>query len=185
MGRPPKEPLRAFTQTERHELEALARSRSAPAEQIARAIELLAVAHGNPLAQAASAAHRRCRQAVARLVGRFNREGLTAVYGHHGGGPAVEYGVLEQERILQAFRRPPDREQDGTATWSLTTLQRALRKAPDGLPRISTYVILQTLHRAGYTWQQSRTWCQTGTVERKRQAGVVCVQDPDTPQKRG
>src|ERR687896_72163 len=76
---------------------------------------------------------------------RFNREGLAAVAGRHGGGPPIEYGPEAQERILREFRRPPDRERDGTATWSLTTLQRALRSAPDGLPRVSTRTILQTL----------------------------------------
>jgi hypothetical protein len=35
--------------------------------------------------------------------------------------------VVEQERILAEARRRPDREQDGTATWSLSTLQQALR----------------------------------------------------------
>ena len=31
--------------------------------------------------------------------------------------------------------------------------------------------IFQVLHQAGYTWQQNRTWCDTGTVERKRKEG--------------
>jgi hypothetical protein len=85
---------------------------------------------------------------------------------------------------LQEFRRTPDREQDGTATWSLTTLQRALRQAPDGLPGVSTWTILHTLWEAGYTWQRDRTWCQTGTVWRKRQGQPVQVTDPNTtPQK--
>ena len=85
------------------------------------------------------------------------------------------YDARTRERILREFRRPPDREHDGTATWSLTTLQRALRRAPEGLPAVSTWTILHTLHEAraqrGYTWQQRRTWCHTGTVVRKRKAG--------------
>jgi hypothetical protein len=105
--------------------------------------------------------------------------------GHHGGGPPIRYGSEEQARILQEFARPPDRENDGTATWSLTTLQRALRKAPDGLPRVSTYVIFQVLRQAGYTWQQNRTWCDTGTVQRKRKEGLVTVTDPNAAEKRG
>ncbi len=85
---------------------------------------------------------------------------------------------------MREFRRPPDREQDGTATWSLSTLQRALRRAPDGLPSVSTWTIGQVLHDAGYTWQKSRTWCHTGTVLRKRKAGVVMVTDPETAEKK-
>jgi hypothetical protein len=97
----------------------------------------------------------------------------------------VVYDVATRERILREFRRPPDREQDGTATWSLTTLQRALRRAPDGLPRVSTWLIFHTLHEAGYTWQESRTWCHTGTAKRKRKDGtVVQVTDPAATQKK-
>ena len=33
----------------------------------------------------------------------------------------------------------PDRDTDGTATWSLPTLQRVLGRASDGLPTVSTY----------------------------------------------
>jgi hypothetical protein len=64
-------------------------------------------------------------------------------------------------------------------------LQRALRRAPDGLPAVSTKTILHTLWDAGYSWQANRTWCATGTVVRKRKAGSVVVSDPDaTPKKR-
>ena len=59
--------------------------------------------------------------------------------------------TVECERILREFRHSPDRRLDGAATWSLTTLQRALRRAPDGLPNVSTYTILCVLHEAGYT----------------------------------
>jgi hypothetical protein len=110
---------------------------------------------------------------------------MTAVWGKPGGHPAVVYGPEQQARILKEFARTPDREQDQTAVWSLTTLQRALRAAPDGLPHVSTYVILQTLHQAGYTWQQDRTWCDTGRVKRKRKEGVVTVTDPLAAEKRG
>jgi hypothetical protein len=63
-------------------------------------------------------------------------------------------------------------------------LQRALRQAPDGLPEVSTWTILHTLWEAGYTWQQDRTWCQTGTVMRKGKNGPVQVTDPNTTPKK-
>jgi transposase len=152
----------------------------------ARAKALIAVADGARFTDAARAAGRRAGDAVAQLVARFNREGLAALETRHGGGPAVVYGSAERERILQEFRREPDREQDGTGTWSLTTLQRALRRAPDGLPTVSTSTILTTLWEAGYSWQQSRTWCHTGSALRKRKDGsVVRTTDPEaTPKKR-
>ena len=184
MAQPQKEPLRSLTAEERAGLEALARAGSERADRVARAKALLAVAEGAPFAAAARAAGRRSGVAVAQLVRRFNAEGLRALMPGHGGGPVVVYDAAVRERILREFRRPPDRERDGTATWSLTTLQRALRRAPDGLPTVSTWTILQTLWDAGYSWQQSRTWCQTGTVVRRRKSGPVTVTDPDaTPKK--
>jgi hypothetical protein len=34
------------------------------------------------------------------------------------------------------------------------------------------------------TWGKDRTWCETGTVIRKRKSGAVTVTDPDaTPKK--
>jgi hypothetical protein len=83
---------------------------------------------------------------------------------------------------LREFRRTPDRERDGTATWWRTTVQRALRQAPDGLPTSSsTSVPGQILHDAGYSWQHGRTWRQTSEVKRKR--GTVAVTDPDAEAK--
>ena len=179
-----KEPLRLLTAAERSALEQIARAGSERADRVARAKALLAVGAGQRFTEAAGTAGRRSGDAVAKLVRRFNTEGLAALDPRHAGGPPVMYDATLRERILREFRRPPDREQDGTATWSLTTLQRALRRAPDGLPTISTATILQTLHDAGYTWQESRTWCHTGMVVRKRKAGVVEVTDPDaTPKK--
>jgi transposase len=185
MARPQKEPLRPLTQEERAVLDQVANASSERADSVARAKALRAVAEGVPFTEAARTAGRRAGDAVARLVARFNREGLAALLPRHGGGPEIRYGQKEHERILKEFHRTPDRERDGTATWSLTTLQRALRTAPDGLPTVSTWTIFQALHRAGYSCQNSRTWCQTGTVVRKRQAGNVTVADPDTARKRG
>ena len=178
MSRRQKDPLRALSAEERAELTRLSRSPSAPAAWVARATALLAVAEGQSYLAAARQAGRRDNDTVAAWVARFNREGLAAVQPRHGGRPLIRYGAAEQQRILEEARRPPDRARDGTATWSLSTLQRALRRADDGLPTVSTYTIWQTLHGAGLSWQQSRTWCETGVVVRKR-GGPVAVRDPD------
>jgi transposase len=181
MARQQKAPLRPLTTEERASLERVSRAGSERADHVARAKALLAVAGGASYTTAATAAGRRSGDGVAHLVVRFNRHGLAALDAQHGGGPAGRYGVAERERVLREFRRAPDREQDGTATWSLTTLQRALRQAPDGLPGVSTWTILTTLHEAGYTFQRDRTWCHTGTATRKRKDGTrVAVIDPDT-----
>jgi hypothetical protein len=84
---------------------------------------------------------------------------------------------------IGATQRQPDRRVDGTATWSLTTLQRSLRRS--GLPQVGTSTIRRVLQDAGSSYQRTRTWCPTGTAQRKRKAGVVTVVDPNTEAKRG
>lgn len=184
MTRRQHDPLRPLTQEESSWLTQLSRSVRAPAGQVARAKALLAVASGTSYTEAATAAGRRSGDTISLLVARFNREGLAALAWRHGGGPAPCYSEAERERILVEVRRAPDREQDRTATWSLLTLRRALRRAPDGLPKVSTFTIWSVLHEVGWSWQHSRTWCETGRVKRKRKRGIVEVCDPDaTPKK--
>ena len=185
MTRRRKDPLRPLTDDERASLAQVGRSTSAPAAVVTRARALLAVADGCSYTEAARRVGRRSGDAVANLVARFNREGLAAVESRHGGGPRVKYGSAERERILAEVRRPPDRERDKTATWSLTTLQRALRNAEDGLPGVSTYTIWCVLHAADLSWQRDRSWCSTGLAKRRRKHGEVEVHDPDVTAKRG
>ena len=184
MSRRKKDPLRTLTEEERATLERLSRSQTAPAVQVTWAKQLLAVADGASYLAAAYATGRRSNDAVSQLVSRFNQAGLGALELRHGGGPQVVYGPEERERILREFHRAPDRERDGTATWSLNTLKRALRTAPDGLPNVSTFTILSVLHEAGLSWQRDRTWCETGTVVRVRKEGAVRVTDPDAQAKK-
>src|SRR4051812_36538467 len=184
MSRRSTRPLRSLSTDERTELEHVSRSGTERADRVAHAKALLAVADGASLLDAARQAGRRSRHAVASLVARFNAVGLAALDRRHGGGPAIQYGTSERARILREFQHPPDRARDGTATWSRTTLQRAVRSAPDGLPAVSTMTILHTLWQAGYRWQASRTWCQTGVVIRRRKSGAITVTDPETAPKK-
>jgi transposase len=179
-----KAPLRSLTEDERRDLLGLSRSHTAPAVRVARAVALLAVAGGSDYQQAARAAGRKSGDAVSHLVARFNREGLTALESRHGGGHKPTYDAAAKARILREAARTPTPDADGTATWSLTTLRRALRAAPDGLPQVSTFTIWQALHGAGYTFQRTRAWCPTGSAARKRKAGVVTVADPDAGAKK-
>jgi transposase len=66
----------------------------------------------------------------------------------------------------------------------LSLLRNALRRAPDGLPQVSTFTIWRTLHETGLSWQKSRTWCATGEALRRRKRGVVRVSDPDAAVKK-
>jgi len=186
MTRRRKDPLRDLTPDEKSDLQSISRARSAPAEAVTRAKILLGVASGLKYQQAAHSAGRKSGDAVSALVSRFNQEGLDALVSRRSpnSGFQTEYGAEEKARILREFKRDPEPERDGTTRWSLTTLQRALRQAEDGLPEVSTYTILNTLHEAGYSWQRDRTWSQTGQVLRKRKSGKVLVTDPDTEAKK-
>jgi transposase len=184
MSRSQKDPLRPLRDEERTELDRLCRSRAAPAAHVIRARALLAVAEGRSYTEAAILVCRHTGDTIRDWVSRFNQEGIAAVVPRHAGGPPIRYSDEQQRRILAEVERSPDREQDGTALWSLSTLQAALRKAPDGLPQISRYTISTVLHRAGLSWQKNRTWCETGMVTRQRKHERVVVQDRDaTPKK--
>lgn len=184
MTRRLKAPFRKLTVEERKTLEQVSRASRTPAAQVERARLLLAVADGQNYTQAAQSIGRKSGDAVSHLVQRFNSEGLEALVPRHGGGFRRQYGEAERARILQEFYRTPDRQRDGTATWSLTTLQRALRRASDGLPQVSTATILNVLHEAGYRWQRNGSWCETGVVLRKRKHGSVRVTDPEADAKK-
>lgn len=139
MARRKKDPLRALTEEEKTFLGTLRRARSAPADQIARATGILAVAQGKSYKETAQL----CRQAqgttVAGWVARFNTEGSAAVVSRHGGGHRPRFTGEVREKILAAFRRAPDPEVDGTTVWSITTLQKALARQSIGLSGYSLW----------------------------------------------
>lgn len=184
MTRRKKDPLRELTNEERTWLGRISRSQSEPASHVARAKQLLAVAEGYSYTEAAQKSGRKSGDAVSQLVSRFNQEGLNAIVPRHGGGPAIKYGIEERKRILREAQRKPTPEVDGTASWSLSTLCQSLRKAPDGLPEVSEDTIRTVLLEAGFSWQKSRSWCETGQVVRKRKRGKVTVIDPDAMAKK-
>jgi transposase len=178
-----RERLRPLTSAERSELERIARASSERVDRVRRAAALLAVAEGRPLLGAARAAGFRSGTGVASLVRRFNRAGVAALRIAPGRGRRPTYDAAGRTRIVATAQRPPDRKVDGTATWSLSTLERTARR--EGPPRVGATTIRRVLHDAGSAYQRTRTWCPTGTAQRKRKAGVVRVVDPRTEEKRG
>jgi len=184
MTRKQKDPLREITGEERRWLKRMSRSSSEPASHVARAKAILSVAEGGTYTAAAQAAGRKSADAVSQWVQRFNEAGIGAIRPRHGGGPAVKYDATARQRILAQARGCPDPQQDGTATWSLLSLQKALRKAEDGLPKVSTHTIGKALHEAGLSWQRTRSWTQTGQVVRQRKGKQVMVIDGDAEAKK-
>jgi transposase len=184
MSHPIAQPLRPLTDPEQQALQGVSRAPSESVIHHQRAIALLAVDAGKTLSEAARAAGWKVPDTVTRLIRRFNERGLAALDDLPRSGHPRSYGPAERGRIEQELRRSPLLKADGTATWSLTTLQRTLRDAPDGLPQVSTFTILHTIHEAGYTWQQNRTWCKTGTTLHKGKHGVEERHDPYTQGKK-
>src|SRR5437588_5551422 len=182
MSKVPKDPLRELTQQEGHVLEKLVKSTSERVDVVKRAKAILSVRSGKSFTEAAKEAGYKSNDAVSQLVSRFNQRGISALGIAGGRGRKPTYTSEQQARILREVQRTPDRKDDQTATWSLSTLQRALHKT--GLPRIAKETIREVLHEYGYSYQQTRTWCRTGYAERKRKSGIVTVYDEQTPEKK-
>ena len=174
-------PLRALTADEERALQGLAKASSERVDVVNRARALLAVQAGQAYTRAAQEAGYQSGDSVSQLVERFNQQGLVALHIAGGRGRKVQYTLAQRERILTELQRVPERAQDGTATWSLKTLERALRR--EALPQVSASTIRMVLHEAGYRFGKTRTWCPTGTAVRKRHGETVTVQDPKAGEK--
>jgi transposase len=175
--------LRPLTIAEQREMKRIVKASSERVDRVHRATALLGVAGGQTFAAAAEAAGYQSPQAVTYLVRRFNQVGLEALEIAAGRGRRPTYGAVARARIVATAQRSPDRKVDGTATWSLSTLERTVRR--EGLPRVGATTIRRVLRDAGSSYQRTRTWCPTGTAQRKRKSGVVQVVDPRTEEKRG
>ena len=182
MTQPQKHPLRAVSEQEERELQRLVKATSERLDVVRRAKALLAVVAGQAFTQAAHAAGLKSGDGVGKLVKRFNEHGLAALSIAAGAGRKPTYTSEQQGLILAEVQRVPDREKDQTATWSLMTLRKALRKK--ALPEIAAETIREVLHEAGYSYQQTRTWIRTGYALRKRKSGTVTTYDPQTPEKK-
>lgn len=174
--------LRPLSEEERGDLVAISQSRSESVCVVAHAKQILAVADGHKFTEAALLSGYKSGDLVARQVRRFNDTGIDSLFPRHGGGRSCTYTPADREEIVALARSTPDRERDGTSTWSLSTLRRALQR--EGYPHISHSKIWLILHEAGFSWQNSRTWCDTGKSERKRKSGIVTIHDPDAEVKK-
>ncbi len=183
MARVPKPGLRAMTAAEQATLRRLHAAGSERVDHVRRATALLAVAQGHSFAHAARQAGFHSASTVTGLVLRFNAQGLEALHSGAGRGRKPVYDAAARAPIVATAPRPPDRTRDGTATWSLSTLERTLRRG--ALPAVGATPLRRVRQDAGSAWQTTRTWCPTGTAQRKRQRGGVTATDPRTAEKRG
>jgi transposase len=170
-----------LTQQEQEELSRRAKASSERMDVVKKSKAILAVADGCSFTEAGKQAGM-SREGVSQLVERFNQRGVGVLLIAAGRGRKPTYTSEQQTRILVEMQREPDRKEDQTATWSLSLLQRVLRKSD--LPRISRETIREVLHDAGYRYQRTRTWCRTGYALRVRKSGTVTVYDQETPGKK-
>ena len=147
MPTPQREPLRRLSDQERAALKRIAGSGSERIDHVRRAVALLAVEQRGVYAHAAEDSGLRSITTVADLVARFNRHGLAAIRIARGRGRKSSYQPAERAQIVATAQRQPDRRSDGTASWSLSTLQRTLRRS--GLPQVGTSTIRRVLQDAG------------------------------------
>lgn len=173
-----------LTGAERTTLERPRQATSERVDRVRRATALVAVADGASVSAAARQAGYRSPSAVTALVRRFNQHGLAVLTIAAGRGRKPARAPAARAQIVARAQQAPDRAIDGTATWSLTTSERALRRQP-AFRRLGATTIRRVLHAAGSSYQKARTWCPTGAAERERKGGVVTAMDPRTGGKRG
>ncbi len=183
MARRQNEPLRSLSDSERQALLTVVKATSERVDRVRRARALLTVAETGSFADAAGQAGFRSVTTVTNLVHRFNQRGVDALTIAAGRGRRPTYDPTARAQIVRVAQSLPDRRADQTATWSLATLRRRLRR--EGLTAVGTSTIRRILHEAGSSYQRTRTWCPTGTAQRVRKSGVVTVVDPDTEEKKG
>src|SRR5215213_1088383 len=128
MATPQKASLRPVTAEEWAALERIAKASSERLDRVRRARAVLAVAQGAPFVRAAQQVGFQSGTTIANLVSRFNQHGLEALSIAAGRGRQPTYNSAARAQIVSVAQRAPDRKLDGTATWSLSTLQRTLRQ---------------------------------------------------------
>ena len=147
MARAQQEVLRPLTTEEQVALQRLKVATSGRVDTMRRATALLAVAEDASLTAAAPQAVPRSTSTVANLSGRCTRRGVAAVRIAPGRGRKPTYAADARSRIVATAQRAPDRKVDGAGTWSLSTLQRTLRR--EALPRVGATTVRRVLQDAG------------------------------------
>jgi len=183
MSRAPQAPLRPVSDAEQQALGAVVKATSERVDRVRRARALLVVAATGSFTAAAREAGFRSVTTVTNLVQRFNQHGLDALTIAAGRGRRPTYDASARAQIVHVTQTPPDRRADQTATWSLATLRRRLRR--EGLTSVGASTVRRVLQEAGSSYQRTRTWCPTGTAQRVRTSGVGTVIDPETEEKKG
>ena len=147
--------LRDLTTEERSAIEALARSRTAPARRVERARILWRASRGET-PPAIAAALGLDAETVRRRIRRFNAEGLAAFDDHHRSGRPATYSADEVAAVIAAALAAPRRLGLPFASWTLDRLAAHLLEHKGIAMRRSR--IDEILLAEGLRWRRHETW---------------------------
>jgi len=148
--------LRALTEEERSAIEALARSRTAPARRVERARVLWRAASRGETPPTIAAALGLSAETVRRRIRRFNTEGLAALEDHPRSGRPATYAADAVATVIAAALTGPQRLGLPFASWTLDRLAAYLLEEKGIAMRRSR--IDEILLAEGLRWRRHETW---------------------------
>ncbi len=147
--------LRDLTAEEAPAVEALARSRTAPARRVERARIVWRASRGETPPAIAEALGLDAETAR-RRIRRFNAEGLTALDDHHRSGRPATYSADEVAAVIAAALTAPRSLGLPFASWTLDRLAAYLLERKGIAMRRSR--IDEILLKEGLRWRRQETW---------------------------
>jgi transposase len=147
--------LRDLTAEEASAVEALARSRTAPARRVERARIVWRASRGET-PPAIAAALGLDEETVRRRIRRFNAEGLAAVDDHRRSGRPATYSADAVAVVIAAALTNPRTLDLPFASWTLDRLAAYLREHKGIAMRRSR--IGEILLKEGLRWRRQETW---------------------------
>jgi transposase len=147
--------LRDLTPEERSAVEALARSRTAPARRVERARVIWRAGRGETPPAIATALGLDA-ETVRRRIRRFNAEGLAALDDHHRSGRPATYSADEVAAVIAAALTSPRGLGLPFASWTLDRLAAYLLEHKGIAMRRSR--IDEILLAEGLRWRRHETW---------------------------
>jgi transposase len=147
--------LRELTAEEASAVEALARSRTAPARRVERARVVWRAGRGET-PPAIAAAVGVAAETVRRRIRRFNAEGLAALGDHHRSGRPATYSPDAVAAVIAAALTAPRSLGLPFASWTLDRLAAYLLERKGIAMRRSR--IDEILRAEGLRWRRHETW---------------------------
>ena len=150
-----------MTESEIQQLTDITNSKVERVERIRRARAILAVAKGQSFTGAAKEARMRSNSGIAAIVQRFHERGMDSLNTIPGAGRRPVYDHGQRKAILVEI----EREMERTPFWSLSTLEKALKRSTTNVPKVSAKTICQVLKDAGYRWlPNEHVWSKNGNT---------------------